>query len=544
MKWESVLAGIAALGGLILVTKTPVVEREAETVVFNARALPSKIRIEPYEEIKSPLLNQIVSDNSSYDFSFNNPRFVYPKKADGKSDYEKPIKIDFSNNLNNLKYGCITKDTNGSLKGYSKAWCGNYMTQKEVWFASAAPVLKQMQEIGIDIGASQFIKNYPYRSEGGKDGLINKLPNAPLPSFTWTKETLLSALPAIHLDKLEGLERIFVKREKINIEDLYPSDMWNNNQLFKKHLCSLGRYIWDSLSETEQFEKELEYRLSLSPPLYQTSNAILGNLVLARFHDYDERVLVFGEYTDEQKRILMMYWMIAQHLAVHEGYKLWTKAWVDKGMDISKARIVTNIRGSIDLYTTGQGIPGRNNGVQSILSYDDLNTSFYSEKEITKIYLKNRNLFESTKRSMQAQIQPVLDANLGGASSDSKQRLIDALRPPYFSNYEEAYFKNRPIRDVDDYSWRQILDNIVADVVKSKDSLSEQKRKDIQAAWENRMQAGERKVEARINKVTAKTIDDLNQAIVAKTQAGQKEIADKKKVIEERIAKMKEKLGL
>lgn len=545
MKWESVVAGIAALGGLILVTKTPVVEREAETVVFNARALPNKIRIEEEEkEIKSPLLNQIVTDNSSYDFSFNNPLFVYPRGADGKIQEEKPIKIDFSDIANKFTLGCITKNTNGSLKGYSKAWCGNYMKQKEVWFASAAPVLKQMQEIGIDIGTSQFMKNYPYRSEGGKDGLINRLTNAPLPSFTWTKETLRSALTPIHQDKLEGLERIFIKREKINIEDLYPSDMWDNNISFKKHLYYLGRYIWDSLSETEQFEKELEYRLSLSPPLYQISHAFLGNLVLARPHEYERRVLVFGGYTDEQKRILMMYWMIAQHLAVHEGYKLWTKAWVDKGMDISKARIVTNIRGSNDLYTTGRGIPDRNKGVSSILSYDDLNTSFYSEKEITKIYLKNRNLFESTKRSMQAQIQPVLDANLGGSSSDSKQRLIDALTPPYFSNYEQAYFKNRPVKDVDDSSWFQIVNNITADVNKLKDSLSEQERKDLQAAWENRMQAGERKVEARINKATAKTIDDLNRAIVAKTQAGQKEIAKQKKVIEGRIAKMKEKLGL
>ena len=53
MKWESVVAGIAALGGLILVTKTPVIEQKAETVVFNARALPQKIRIEqPTKEIK------------------------------------------------------------------------------------------------------------------------------------------------------------------------------------------------------------------------------------------------------------------------------------------------------------------------------------------------------------------------------------------------------------------------------------------------------------------------------------------------------------
>jgi hypothetical protein len=100
------------------------------------------------------------------------------------------------------------------------------------------------------------------------------------------------------------------------------------------------------------------------------------------------------------------------------------------------------------------------------------------------------------------------------------------------------------VKDVDDYSWNQIVSNITADVVKAKDSLSEQERKDIQAAWENRMQAGERKMEARINGETAIAVDDLNQKIVKRRQADQKRIANGKQGIENKIKQMKEKLGL
>jgi hypothetical protein len=554
MKWESVVAGIAALGGLILVTKTPVVEKEAETVVFNARALPQKIRIEQTQkEIKSPILKQIVTDNSSYDFSFNSPEFKYPKRADGNWDYDKPIGIVFYGQNQNQPYKslslnyekCITK---GSLfkYGYSKAWCGNYMNDKEVSLASSAPVLKQMKAIGIDVGTSQFTRSYPYRDNGSEVAIVNKLLNARLPSIAWTKQKLEEALTnektgklKCSQDTLDAFERIFINKQPIDVTTISEYQGYGRDSL-RAHLSFLGRYIWNSLSESEQFEKELDYRVLFRPSI--SNHALTGNLAWGG--DYSRRRHVFGKYTLEQKKILMKYWMIAQNLAVHEGYDLWTKAWVDRGMDTSQARIVKNIRYGVDLYTTGRGIPGRNNGVASILSYDDLNTSFYSEKEITKIYLKNRNLFESTKRSMQAQIQPVLDANLGGASSDSKQRLIDALTPPYFSNYEQAYFKNRPVKDVDDYSWNQIVSNITADVVKAKDSLSEQERKDIQAAWENRMQAGERKMETRINGETAIAVDDLNQKIVKRRQAGQKRIANGKQGIENRIKQMKEKLGL
>lgn len=560
MKWESVVAGIAALGGLILVTKTPVVERKAETVVFNARALPQKIRIEQTnKEIKSPILKQIVTDNSSYDFSFNSPEFKYPQKAGGNWDIDKPIGIVFFGHSPNQPYQslflnyekCITNGRNTSgygerFKPYAKAWCGDYRNDREVSLASSAPVLKQMKDIGIDVGTRLFARGYPARQDG-KDEIVNKLSNAPLPSIAWTKQKLEEALTdertgklKCSQDTLDAFERIFINKQPIDVTTISEYQGYGRDSNLMAHLSLLGRYIWNSLSDSEQFEKEVEYRVLLHPSI--SNHALRGNLAWGR--DYSNRIRVFGKYTDEQKKILMKYWMIAQHLAVHEGYDLWTKAWVDKGMDTSQARIVKNIRGGVDLYTTGRGIPGRNNGVASILSYDDLNTSFYPEKEITKIYLKNRNLFESTKRSMQAQIQPVLDANLGGASSDSKQRLKDALTPPYFSNYEQAYFKNRPVKDVDDYSWTQILNNITADVNKSKDSLSEQERKDIQAAWENRMQAGERKVEARINDETARAVDSLNQQIVKRRQADQKRIANRKQGIENRIKQMKEKLGL
>lgn len=562
MKWESVVAGIAALGGLILVTKTPVVERKAETVVFNARALPNKIRIEQTtKEIKSPILKQIVTDNSSFDFSFNSPEFKYPKKADGNWDYDKPIGMTFYSHGQNQSYEslyldyekCITKGRDSGygarFRPYAKAWCGDYRNDKEVSLASSAPVLKQMEAIGIDVGATVFTKGYPYRNNGSGVAIVNKLSNARLPSITWTKQKLEEALTdertgklKCSQDTLDAFEQIFINKQVIDVTTISEYQGYGGESNLRAHLSHLGRYIWNSLSESEQFEKEVDYRVLFSPSIYD--HALTGNLAWGRRHEFDKRVHVFGEYTDEQKKILMMYWMIAQHLAVHEGYDLWTKAWVDKGMDASQARIVTNIRYGADLYTTGRGIPDRNKGVKSILSYDDLNTSFYPEKEITKIYLKNRNLFESTKRSMQAQIQPVLDANLGGASSDSKQRLIDALTPPYFSNYEQVYFKNQPVRDVDDYSWNRIFDNITADIVKSKDSLSEQERKDIQAAWEKRMQAGERKVEARINDATTIAVDNLNQQIINRRQAGQSEIANKKQGIENRIKQMKENLGL
>lgn len=560
MKWESVVAGIAALGGLILVTKTPVVEKEAETVVFNARALPQKIRIEQTQkEIKSPILKQIVTDNSSYDFSFNSPKFIYPKKADGNWDYDKPIGIIFYGHSQNQPYQslfldyekCITKGRGSGygerFKPYAKAWCGDYRNDKEVSLASSAPVLKQMKDIGIDVGTSQFTRGYPYREVKIGVAIVNNLSNAPLPSITWTKQKLEEALTnektgklMCSQDSLDAFEKIFINKQPIDVTTISVYKGYGGDSNLRAHLSLLGRYIWNSLSESEQFEKEVDYRVLFRPSI--SPSAFQGNLSWAI--TYGRRSHVFGKYTLEQKKILMKYWMIAQHLAVHEGYNLWTKAWVDGGIDTSQAQIVKNIRGNVDLYTTGRGIPGRNNGVASILSYDDLNTSFYSEKEITKIYLKNRNLFESTKRSMQAQIQPVLDANLGGASSDSKQRLIDALTPPYFSNYEQAYFKNRPVKDVDDYSWSQIVSNIKIDVVKAKDSLSEQERKDIQAAWENRMQAGERKIEARINGETARAVDDLNQKIVKRRQADQKKIANRKQVIENRIKQMKEELGL
>ena len=562
MKWESVVAGIAALGGLILVTKTPVVEKETETVVFNARALPQKIRIEQTQkEIKSPILKQIVTDNSSYDFSFNSPEFKYPKKADGNWDYDKPIGIFFYGQNQNQPYQslslnyekCITKGLSFGLrdmvrvKPYAKAWCGDYMNEKEVSLASSAPVLKQMKAIGIDVGTSQFTRGYPHRDNGSEVAIVNKLSNAPLPSIAWTKQKIEEALTnektgklMCSQDSLDVFEKIFINKQPIDVTRISVYKEYGGASKLRAHLSFLGRYIWNSLSESEQFEKEVDYRVLFRPSI--SNHALTGNLAWGK--DYSRRRHVFGKYTLEQKKILMKYWMIAQHLAVHEGYNLWTKAWVDGGMDTSQAQIVKNIRYGVDLYTTGRGIPGRNNGIASILSYDDLNTSFYSEKEITKIYLKNRNLFESTKRSMQAQIQPVLDANLGGASSDSKQRLIDALTPPYFSNYEQAYFKNRPVKDVGDYSWNQIVSNITADVVKAKDSLSEQERKDIQAAWENRMQAGERKMEARINGETARAVDDLNQKIVKRRQADQKRIANGKQGIENKIKQMKEKLGL
>jgi hypothetical protein len=506
MKWESVIAGLAALGGLIVITKTPLVKREAETIVFNARALPTKIRVEGEKTIKNPFLKQILDYESDPVFAFG---YADPEIKNDKwigmrywnSEREK-ININISNGP--LSYSGTPNERNGhgiQSIAYQKPWSADLINQRIDIFITALPILKQLEKDGY--GVEETLRKLSHHKY---DVVMAYQKITKYPEWKWERRDLEIAF--------DGRQNLVSKWEEYLITKNVPqngifSEYANASQIGDA-IGRLGRYMLQKMGEEEQFEYELECRYQM---LLIDNNKLEGfQSINGSRYDFDSlKQKTKIEITEEDALLIVELWMITQNFWIHEAYESWTKEWEQKGYNFDNPPapplipkdmpvLVNNIRGTLDLYRFRVGSPNRYNWKQYILGSQALKVVSYSQPFIYKRYLKKRAIITARQKYFADGFNKIFAENLIQGGSEAKRRLLDAVKEtPPFVNYDKIVKPDlQTSLIIESYEWySKVSEKIKTDLNLAKDELSDQEKRDIFAAYEQRIAYGMQKYDAR-----------------------------------------------
>lgn len=484
VKWEGILAGVAAVSGLILVSKTTTMRKEAETIVFNARQPKAKItKILKTKPIKNPILKQMIADKSSPYFCVKYPYVpsfrVQDKKAIGVS-----VQDVNSWSKNHLNINTINKEDSNALRGIG--WSKPWKSDKNI---EVAIVLESIKQNGGDW--QYYLEKIP--SYYGREPIERMINEEVLPSRQITEDEIDEALnpaPNYPMNGVRGQEYIslikdaIVRGKKLDGKEAY----FNNNRHWyddvRKAFNKLGSYIYDKLSYEDQLKSNI---LIEQKGFGRISSYNQGFRTLGYFDKKYDFKNYIGEPSNEEIEAMIEYWIVLNTLLLYEGYDQWTKEWEESGYNINEVVLVENIRNNLDLYRNRRaGVPKRYNLIRGVLTESQIETISYPRTFITKLYMKNRGKYQKIKTSLQNQMNSILASNLGSEEQEAKNRLIVGTKTNFADYIVKRYpkFGNNPSAiPSSDFSQR-ILPYIDSDFNLAKDLLSESEKKALFTTYE------------------------------------------------------------
>lgn len=549
--WEGILAGVAALGGLILVTKTSVVKRRAETVVFNARAPAKKKPLIPNKIIKNPILRGILNDTKSLDFSFGFYDFKYSKDAKGNKEkiigfWASPItevRWDTIANKQGYRYYESLQNYGGAAGiKYKKPWYGD-VEMDRVYRIAFSPIAKKLYELGIDL--EQEIKGYNARGMyNNYEADLNKISIPEIPPMDYqTIESIMTDggkrnYPADLIDAWVKL----LNNDDVSAWNttLLPRYERTQNNYQDREMANLGLYVWESATEEEQFESELSIRTELN--ITERDKSFTG--IPFGIDNRYRRGKAFGELDSQEKRMICLLWMVVQSMAAHEGRRLWIDNWEKAGYDIEDMRIVTNIQYNTIVYRNKKDVPNKYNTLYKIITKEQSEKIFYSEPFVTKMYLKNKPMIESVKRKLDAKVNAVFEDALKGANQESVDRLKNALIKPYFSNYSSSIARASNLPISRSFDMDRINRAINEDIRLAGNALTENEKKRILSAYEEQLKQEMIDYEVSAVKKRDDKQSELREQIRATEERYKGSISSQKAKNDEYKNALKDKLGL
>jgi len=537
LKWEGILAGVAAISGLILVSKTTSLRKEAETVVFNARQPKMKLtNISTSYLITDPILKQMITDTSSAYFCISPPHPLEFTIKEGKpisaeifspvNKDGKPIEPKFNLNLVKKNY---TSRKGQPVTGvsFAKPWKRNNY--------GYYVAIQAIKDKGLDW--KEYVDG-GYREYNVKEYFDLNF----LPKHEFTDDEIDEILNPAPQEFISLMKDLIVKGQDVNFSIPFLKrydgkiNYFRLNEYFKK----LGDFVYDNLSDEEQ----LKYHILTTRMTNGVAGGYrsLGYFNKRRFIDEN-----FGRPSDEQYDLLIEYWIVLNTLLLYQGYNGFTQKLEDKGYDAEEMILVRNIRHNIDLYRDRMsGVPQRYTTKSGVLSKEDIENISYPLKFIQRTYLKNRAKYEALKRKLQAELEDKLNSNLGSEENDAKKRLIAGAKSKFADYITSVYPKlaNNPSA-IPSYEFSaRILPKIMSDFEISKDLLSESEKKEIFTSYETLTNAQVVEEQTKAEDSANRLIQDWQRKITS--QRNQIPVAkqDIKDRGDARISKMKTELGL
>ncbi len=539
MKWESVVAGLAALGGLVLITKTPSVERNAETIVFNARAPPKKQRITEVKKlIKTPILKQIMDYDGDPVFSF--------KQFDYRSKNDKMIEITAykdSNEYTIIDYanGPLCYKMNGSLGNenwrkatsgfqntdYMKPWNNRLSSNRFSLLITIIPILKHLEKHGYSKQGIESVLSVVSAVGTTMQNLKLYEMITEYPERDWTIQDIETVFPNQNRNAPQSLVDLW---KNCLIDNNPPNEIWPyaSERNVRASAGALGRILLNGIDSESQFEWETECRYKIELASIDIGNGFTDNTKEKGFRGINgfrlsrQKLINMGiEITDNDCLLMIKLWIIAQNLYMHEAYELWTKQWEEKynfndSITDTNDRplLVKNIRGNLDLYRNREEVPDRKNWSRKVIGSQQLPYTNYPKSILIKKYMKMRNELTNRQQYFKELFETIINKNRIDANSESKQRLMDAInQTPPFSNYDKLINRNiNTAIGIDRYDWRvRANDKIKDDIRLSKAELTSQEKADIFQAYQARISHGRDKYTLQEKNKLDEAIQKLNE---------------------------------
>ena len=507
--WKTgVLAGIATVGGLFLVSKSSY-SKHAETFAA-PRGFPKKLRLDNGISItKTPLTQMIFQDEGFY-FA---PHPSY-NEDDGTFGYRNPL----NSPIGWSKFNGFTTSREFEMPFYR-----NNPSEKGLNILFG--FFQHQGTSESDIKDLEFIPRNEYRDE--KAWFESNFSFSPISQsdFNLKWENDVSA-DANQNGRRDAYWTLYTTGQTDNDMDDEPSPIYRRIKEFFLSVVKEGLTVKKVMSEEEEFEANIE---DYAKNTWLTEKDwLVGPLSTRLKLDKDLYIP-----TLEEAKIMVEFSVLRGCLVIYEAFDAGIAPLISQGWNPQQGAIVQNIRGSWDAYRERSDVPDRTSEDlnQIVGSKGEIEEVFWSESFVKKRILKRRAVF---MRAIQEDIRKCsLAAGQAGDKAGREAALLikDGLTatPPFSNlNYYDLIVRT-------DYYFDDFVNEINKAVEKAGNRLTDAEKQQIRPKIEECFEA----VRA-IGKAHAKTTYD--DAVDELKNAYDQEIDDQDEKYDKGIAELNNRL--
>ena len=373
----ALLAGIAALAGGVLLTKTD--KKAAESVVFNARKFPKKLRIEYDEDFSSAGLAAIFFPKKGYYFAYS-PSV----DADKIITYDDEWQLTDGNSYDIFEKRFMDDDILFPRLSYDQT--NNYEYRE--WY-------HHFGNLGLAMNLIDDIEWLPTKTNSDKTFLMaDKTIKTDLISKARWDYFWDEIIDSGHDDRREAYWKLYT-------DGVYDSQMEDEPSIYSEmgeFFTAIKTETFSKINEmTEQqeydahikmFNDEIDSTGTWPKKLnsWNSYNNLFGNTPFESMDGY--------EPSKEMIKKQVEWWLLKQNYLYHVAFDkniqpLLNAGWNDDG----RGEIVKNNRGAWDAYRDSNDTPNSVKNIVKIISNEQRAEIFYSKNLIMKNILKKRPLF-------------------------------------------------------------------------------------------------------------------------------------------------------
>jgi len=472
-----IVAGLATVAGLAILTKTPVMRREAETVVFNARGFPKKVRLEQYAKItRTPLTNLFIDAKGTYcEFDYNYwdnlgrswrtleignnwnrgyntilPEILFKVPYGGEEDnlnYEEWFY--YFNKVHNKSID----DLNDELEFWD--WKIDAQEQKRI--------LNENIQYNL-ISKQEFEDIWDVENNGQNKNRLDAYWEL------YTNGTIDSDMDDEPSPLYLNLRKIFTKIGdatfvRQNVIPITEQDIYDNHmEKINKKIDSRG---WGWISENWVGKSAYEW-------------GALG--CITSYVDEPKN------FTKDELKTLAEYLYLRIYVMFYNLFNTNIKPLITQGWDIQKGQIIQNIRSTWDAYRDYEDVPSRRDATIDLLTEEEMEKHLFSESFITKQVLKKRPKFLMLIRKDE---QAKDDKQKQENEEDAKEAILTIREivsdKDKLGEYDGYYDISDEYEDDEDY-YRNLYkenlnENIETLITRARDKMTDADRRMFKQRW-------------------------------------------------------------
>jgi len=529
-----IVAGLATVAGLAILTKTPVMRREAETVVFNARGFPKKLKIKYSYHITPDAITKFfqpttgwfyrirdVNIDNNYNFVKQNlsyfmtpNQFGYTKIStlfDIYNDSSMP-RLFFADIIMRKKNIDVKTIFDGSKGNYKPLYYNSYDEYKDyLWITpycedlfKGAPTLSRQKF--DELGAVKRLATY----ENGK--FAEELWNCYTNGEGFSKD-VDDKYRIMELAMMQIYNYLFaipmnkdIRREILLFTDEQKEESLANrkpeSEIYEKHM-NFVRKLYDNLEynpngESEQYAIDrmlgkLRQQINLVSVIFG-SNYFDFNLAYYETLKYkqtgqrDKKGVAYRfPLTAEDMISLYEWYYLKMYYYFYNASQPLYKELNGKNFDYNTGLFLNNIRGDWYAYRNGYDAPSRYNSiVKPITPLKEIAERGYTEGFIKKTIIKKRPFFTNqiAKESKE------WDNLLSGGRDEKAQKNAKIIKDELAKN--EPY---KGLRLYQSYTFGEVLKSLKKQIESAGNLITESEKQQAITALKN---AQERDITAEI----------------------------------------------
>ena len=469
-KKTAIVAGIAALGGGYLITKKD--KMAAETVVFNAKQFPKKVRLPDAAPLYFSGTSRIFNNDDGFYYSLANYWQYGGIKVD---DYLKEV----------ISWDGFETLGNGA---YMKAWYKKSYKESKVihedaaWWWYFQNLKKPLDERDMD--ELEWLKGgaaVDYDDSKAFTKYKAELITWDAWKRIWAKHMTGRGL---HLDRMLAYWNLYINGT-IDADMDDEQEIYSDNRL-PAHFREVreATFTLDNKKLFTTEEEQFDYQVKQWNDIIDATGQWPTDWVYSLNNDYE--IIAGGwrwiggdkpyELTKGEMKLVLLWNFIKQNLLIRECYDGNIVTLINRGWDVEKGQIVQNIRTNWDAYRDKDDAPERvDNRLIGLPTPAKLNEILYSKNLIIKKLIKNNVRFLAAIKIDATKVK-LIEANKKDAvAKENAAAIMDAYNEtPAFNSL--GYYGY--IIDYDNY-YEEFVREVMIKIELGKTHLTTKQIKDI-----------------------------------------------------------------